>query len=220
MANELYPDEASKIDRLRKLQIEVDKRFSGGVGEASGASPSIKDYCGVHTINFVWYDYGGPDMVLNDEQLAQAVAEDDVEAPERNFEEYFNDFASLAPRDTIEKYTWILSWGCNNDGSPRQNGAIDWIYITHLVQDGITENGGYTKFAGQAKNSLIPPVPFILNAETKQKIRNLLNQPDFEPLRWSQQDEQLWVTNGKRELVSQLIEQLKRTFNHDRQTPG
>jgi hypothetical protein len=207
-ADETYPTAESKIERLKTLQIQNDKTVSHGFGEPRESSPRVEAYNGVHTINFLWYGEVG--LRLNTRIMDNAISLRDPANSLGNPMGYFEDAQSLAEDDNIKENTWILSWKCNADGAARRNGPINWMFITHIIEKGIRGNKGYTKFAGQAKNAVVPAHPFDLDRTTKSRIMELLNHEEFAALRRSKVEKSLWMTNNTQSAAENLIRRLRR----------
>lgn len=83
--------------------------------------------------------------------------------------------------DEITPGDWLLTWHQNEGGTPRKNGMIEWIYVHHVVPDGIKDET-YTKLVGQAQNLHTPAPPFSLDPETNQIIRDALSSGNFPEL--------------------------------------
>ncbi|MGI9276302.1 MAG: hypothetical protein ACR2PT_15855, partial [Endozoicomonas sp.] len=185
-----YPTESSKKKKLEKMYGQWQRAISSGVNlepkdtdmtSIADYEPSLLDH--IHT---VWYTGEGG-------KYNQGVIQEQVpEALEIPPEHYFSSSTHFLEGDDIQEGHWILLWRCNDDGLPRRNGDISWIYVDKVVSNGVSGDGDYTKLAAQIRQSHRQSEPFLLNDVTKKAIRKVLKKERFASLRMNEDEAHCW----------------------------
>lgn len=105
---------------------------------------------------------------------------------DKNFEDYFEDELYFLNKDKIKLGDWLLAWECEKSGKPRKNGAVDWIYVHHVIDSGRnppkSSKDIYHKIAAESKLLKRPNPPFVLTPIVKACIREqILQYEDIMP---------------------------------------
>lgn len=206
-AQKLYPDESSKLDRLKRLQQEHNERIVSGFIKVSPKKIPIENYQGLEKIYIAWYNYG--EASITDTAKA-AIKKSDPTAKIGDPEKYFDDYNGFVDGDKIEKGSWVLNWECDHKYEPKKNGPMNWMYVHYVIPHGLKNTGFYTQLVGQAKKKECPPVPFELDKTTKQSIRELLVSKEFSAL-CSFKDPRKWRADQNEKCMDQFIDRLKQT---------
>ncbi len=185
-----YPTADSKRARLKTLR-EEHKRApkTGGPKRRPTIIPHIADYDvrnilkGRDRIHVAW---GQPDELTYNKKK---IYESEPKARGQNPDDYFGPSLTFHEDDDIRPGDWILYWSCRDNGRPRANGKISWIFVHSVVPRGIRDDQ-YTTLAGQINDQEPSLEPFKLDNLTKETIRSCLASDQFAALR--SEDDQIW----------------------------
>lgn len=203
LARRQYPTKDSKNARLKKLR-EEHKRASKirHPKRKPIKTPKIADYDirnvreGRDRIHVAW---GQPYEVTYNKK---AIYESTPDARDQDLDDYFGDLLIFHEDDNIYPGDWILYWCCNNDGLPRKNGEISWIFVDAVIPRGVKDDN-YTKIAVQLNDRKPPSSPFDLDDHTKQAIRSCLVAREFAPLR--SEDDTTWYLKQADAVVPEFL---------------
>ncbi|MCL6272151.1 phospholipase D family protein [Sansalvadorimonas sp. 2012CJ34-2] len=187
-AEESYPTKVSKMRKLEQMYKNWQEAVSSGtdVEEIGCTDSPLITKCSLSSLDNVhiaWFT--GEGGKFNEEVIREAIPE----AEGTPLPDYFTNSTHFLEYDKIKEGDWIILWRCNQNGSPRANGDICWLYVDKVVPNGIRGDGKYTKLAAQTRTDHRNTEPFLLNTGTKEAIRKVLDRDEFSDLRWSEDDE-------------------------------
>ena len=177
-AKKLYPTKRAKIDRLKVLKVQFDKGQWHGLTRIGTKSPSIQQYeSELDRIHICWYEES------DDPYNKSAIDNTIPEAKGIDPDDYFEDVLLFLEEDDVRPGDWVLCWHRRKNGMPRKNGEVSWLYVHHVVSDGI-KSDDYPKLVGEAKSRFLrrPLPPFELDEPTKRLIRKTLSSGSFPEL--------------------------------------
>jgi hypothetical protein len=213
LAQTLYPTEASKLARLKKLNEQADKAKWYGLGNSGGEDiPSIADYQStLDRIHICWYE--STNAEYHQKNIRKGIPKAQNLAPD----DYFASSFAFHSKDQVRAGDWILGWRCNSGGLPTARGDISWMYVHEVIPGGF-KNSDYLKLAGEAKPKFMhrPPQPFLLDEQTKSLFRQTIVLDKFSKL--LSRDDSVWRLAPADKVTPEFIETLKRASRaRDRQ---
>lgn len=90
----------------------------------------------------------------------------------------FLDEMTFLKDDDVQEGDWILSWKCEEDGSPDESVRMNWIYVDEVIKNGYLDGSNYTKLAVQTKKNYFL-IPFELDSKVELIITKLLKPNEF-----------------------------------------
>ncbi len=178
-AQEQYPTESSKIERLRLLKIMCYKAQMNHLAKDKSV-PKLSDFRfnnNLDRIHIAWYPRT-KHVNLNTENINAAFPE----TRRKSLEDYYFDIVCCLEEDDVRDGDWILCWKCKDNGLPTKNGHITWLRVHHVVPQGVCDEEPYTKLVGQIKEKAPGTPPFELTKGTKNLIRAALESGEFPEL--------------------------------------
>lgn len=208
-ARSLYPTREAKLDRLQILNRQSNDAQSRGFTDSPKVeSPLVEHYdSALDRIHICWYQ--PTSLELNEDRLHKIVGDAGTA------DSYFSDYMQFRKNDKVHAGDWLLCWQCKNDGMPRKNGFISWMYAHHVVKDGVKDDDE-PKLVGQAAPKFlnVPSPPFALDAVTQESIRELLRSRRFQALLST--DEDVWLLEPADKVTPNFIDALKEAVRSKR----
>ena len=205
MARQAYPRADDKTKRLKALQIEWDsKPHNGRVVVRKRKVPALRDYP-VNAPDRIHIAWSQPDD--NVRYNLKVIRRQIPEAKGVPIDKFFSDAMYFAEQDDFQSGDWILCWSCRDDGYPRKNGDVSWMFVHAVITNGVKDKK-YPQLVGEIKGQSKPSEPFLLDASTKARIRECLCLPMFSALR--SPDEEMWCLEPADAVVSKFLQRVSK----------
>lgn len=199
-----YPTEEKKWEQLKKLDRDWKSTppSRNGRKAKSKKTPSLEEYLrhpSTARIHIVWCQ--SVKTIYN----KNVIRENLPEAKEADPADFIEMEMWVTEEDDIRNGDWTLLWRCRNDGSPRKNSRVDWMFVDRVIPHGIKNGGSYTKLVCQLKEEPYPTPPFCLNDRVKARIRQQL--PKFPAL--LSVDDEAWYLKKADAVVPEFLKRLQ-----------
>lgn len=189
LAMRAYPEAKDKKKRLQQLQEEWNSRpHQGSPTRPPKKAQSLNDYLKnpIDRVHVAWYQQED-NVRYNTERVHKS---EPATRNAKDLDDYFPDLMYFHKSDDIRPGDWILSWHCRNNGLPRKDGAVEWMFVHTVIPNGIQDDT-YTKLVATVCGAPIPLDPFALTQPVKARIRDCLESKSFPTLLST--DDETWL---------------------------
>lgn len=170
-AQEEYPTEKKKFEKLRQLKREWDSaQISGFFTKVDDNKniPELNEYDSkIHTIHILPY---GDESPKHDNKIIQKYLKN---KGDKDLVVSFSNEIGIPESYPIKENDWVMLW---HEKLP--DDKIEWLYVNKIIKKGC-KNPGYTKLIVQSKNNRILK-PFNLDdKKVRLKIKEALKGSEF-----------------------------------------
>lgn len=214
-AKQLYPTPAHKEAKLKALWAQWNRAIANGFIRDDGEAKDLKSYkIGAHRIHVAWWQ---PDNTgFNSNRVLSQIHDDNPSTIEKtvDLDRYFRGTLRFLEKDDVKFGDWILMWICNKDGAPRRGGSIEWLYVHHVIHQGVSfqneDPDEYTMLVGESSVWKRPQYPFALTASVKRAFRAALSSGAFPALLYTGKDGLSWELAPADAVVPRFLRRVQR----------
>lgn len=213
-AKRLYPTPAHKRAKLRALTAEWSRAIANGFIRDHGELEDLRRYkIGTHRIHIAWWQ---PDNTgFNAGKVVPQIHDDNPSTigEPMVLERYFRDTLRFLEKDNVKCGDWILMWRCNDDGMPSRGGSIEWLYVHHVIHQGVSfqneARDEYTTLVGESAVWKRPQYPFALTPNVKRAFRATLCSGAFPALIDASEDGISWELGPADAVVARFLKEVQ-----------
>lgn len=169
LAKRNYPSKNSKLIKIKEMSAERRAAIRSGYivpeSQEKISDFEMTEYDRIHICPYVVEKFE-----VDEGKFHKLVPE----AGEEAFDEYFSGGTlNFLETDDINEGDWVLCWHSNSKGYPVKNAAMEWMYVSKVVNK-LGKDAPYTKVAGQIGKNPRGSEPFCLDKPTRMIIKEVL----------------------------------------------